>query len=530
MLRANCPFAKSGKTSKVLTYLITSVLLISVSACRNVGNSFSSLFDEVVPLPFNVDLAWGEACATMRGHQGWMYADTYTRPFYETESPQLLWTSEEGVSDKVDTLLYYLREAENCGLKRSNFHLDEIERELQVARAYVPDSCDEASVSRTMGRLDYLLTEAYMRYAYGQRYGYVRPYKLFNNLLLDTPEPGTEPTEKKYRKIFALDCDIPSDSLFQEALDALSDADELGEFLGEIQPRLPLYSQLKDAYVKAKASGQQDRMRLCAINLERSRWRYPRPTEDKYVWVNLTDYYLEAVDLKRDSVLKMKVCIGDKRHKTPLLGSRINRLELNPYWIIPTSIIRNELIPNHLNDSSYYARNSIVAVHNQTKEEVQPWLLSAAQLKSGNYTLRQEKGAGNSLGRMIFRFPNEFAVYLHDTNNRSAFANRIRALSHGCIRVEKPFDLAVFLMEDPDELSVDKIRMAIDKAPLSDKGKKWREENPEAEGMKVFSYKPSIPVYLDYYTLYPDPKTGELISHEDNYGYDKEIERILLQF
>lgn len=525
MLRVRCLFANPTKASKVFTILLYFIPIFTLNACLSVGNSTD---EDDVPYPFAPVQVWHVADSTMKAKNGWMYADTYTRPYYQQQEAQLLWASEWGVDERADTLLNYLRGVEDCGLKLSSFRVEEIERDLKALRALKPDSCEESEVNLLQGRLEYMLTEAYMRYAYGQRFGYVRPHMLFNNLLLDTPEPGS--TATRYRKLFALDIDTPSDSLFKEALEALEDADDLSEFLREIQPQEPLYRQFQSAYLQAKAKGEKERMRLCAINMERGRWRYPRPTEDKYVWVNLTDYFLEAVDLERDSVLKMRVCVGDKRHKTPMLGSRINRLELNPYWVIPTSIIRNELIPNHLNDSSYYARNSIVAINNQTKEETQPWLLTANQLKSGTYTLRQEKGAGNSLGRMIFRFPNEFSVYLHDTNNRSAFGNRIRALSHGCIRVERPLDLALFLMDEPDELLVDKIRMAIDKSPLTEKGRKWREDNPDADPIRSYSYNPTVPVYLDYYTLYPNPLTGELETHDDNYGYDKELEKILEQF
>lgn len=466
----------------------------------------------------------------MRAQTGWMYADTYTRPYYEQPTPKFLWATEHGIDDRADTLLYYIKGAEAHGLKLSSFHVEEIETELEALRAFVPDSCEEHDVTAVQGRLEYLLTEAYMRYAYGQRYGYIRPQKLFNNLLPDIPEPGSSTPAGKYRKIFDIQCDTPSDSLFSVAIDRLEDTDRLSQFLQEIQPQEPLYLQLQEAYQEAMAKADKERAELCAINMERARWRYPRPSEKKYVWVNLADFMLTAVNASTDSILTMRVCGGDQKHKTPLLRSEINRLELNPYWVIPTSIIRNELIPYHLNDTSYYTRNKIVAINNQTKEEVSPWLLSASQLKSGTYTLRQEKGQGNSLGRMIFRFPNEFAVFLHDTNTPSAFNRSVRAVSHGCIRVQHPLDLATFLMDDPDEFTIDKIRIAIGRKPLGTKGKKLLEDNPEAEGLKTYSYKPAVPVYLDYYTLYPTPRDGQLMAHPDNYGYDKEIKRILEQF
>ena len=520
MLFARCQFA-NPQTSKVFILLFSYSLLFFLNACQFVSNLTGD--DDGIPLPFNVEQAWRSADSTRQAQKGWMYADTYTRPYYQQPEPHLLWATERGIDERADTLLHYLREVDGYGLKTSSFHLEEIEQLLAEVRALVPDSCTEQEVSLLQGRLDYLLTESYIRYAYGQRYGYVRPHKLFNNLLPDA-EPG------QFRRIFDIRCDQPGDSLFKVALQKLEDLDDLGGFLEEVQPTGSLYLQLSAAYQEAKSAGNKERQRLCAINLERSRWRYERPSGGKYVWVNLTDYMLQAVDTEADSVLTMKVCIGDKRHKTPLLASRINRLDFNPYWVIPTSIIKNELVPGHLNDSSYYARNRIVAIDRNTNEQLSPWKLSANQLLSGRYTLRQEKGAGNSLGRMIFRFPNDFAVFLHDTNNPGAFSNAIRALSHGCVRVQKPLELAVFLMDDPDEFTIDKMRIAIGKKPLSEKGLKQLEDEPDYEGMSSYSFSPSIPVYLDYYTLYPEPLGGNLKEHADNYGYDKEIEKILQQF
>lgn len=527
MLRARCLYADWHKASKALYFLFTLSLFFILSAC-NTGGILSGV--DAIPLPFNPENAWKTADSTMLAQTGWMYADTYTRPHYQQTTPHLLWATEYGIDEKADTLLSILKGVEAHGLSTTSFHVKEIEQHLNTLRAFVPDSCEECEVSRVQGCLDYLLTEAYMRYAYGQRYGYVRPHKLFNNLLLDTPEPGSKATEK-YRRIFDIQCDIPEESFFQEAISHLKDdIDGFREFLQEIQPSDELYLKIQQAHQEAKVQGDKEKQRLCAINLERGRWRYQRPTEEKYVWVNLANFMLTAVNTKTDSILTMRVCGGDSKHKTPLLRSEINRLELNPYWVIPTSIIRNELIPHHINDSSYYARNNIRAINNKTKEESDPWLLSAAQLKSGLYTLRQEKGAGNSLGRMIFRFPNDFAVYLHDTNNPSAFNKNVRAVSHGCVRVQHPLDLATFLMDDPDEDLVDRIRIAIGRKPLGEKGKKLMEENPEYEGMKSHTFKPAIPVYLDYYTLYPSPKDGKLNTYPDNYGYDKEIEKILKQF
>lgn len=528
MLCARCQSANQTQSSKALIFLLNLSLIFILDACQFAGQLAGD--DCVPPFPFNEELTRQTADSTMKAQTGWMYADTYTRPYFQQAAHKLLWATDRGIDDRADTLMNYLKEVEGCGLKSSSFHVKEIEQELSLLRSLKPDSCEESEVCRTQGKLEYLLTEAYIRYAYGQRYGYVRAEKLFNNLLRDTPEPGRNDTTKRYRRIFDLKCDTPSDSLFTEATDALESAEELGCFLRGIQPQHTLYKELCQEYRKAKASGNKERTRLCAINIERARWRYPRPSEDKFVWVNLADFMLTAVDRTRDTVLTMRVCVGDQKHKTPLLSSRINRLDLNPYWIIPTSIIRNEIIPRHLNDSSYFSRNRIHAIGRNSGEQVNAWKLTEKDLRSGQYTLRQEKGEGNSLGRMIFRFPNDFSVYLHDTNSPGAFGASNRAVSHGCVRVQHPLDLAIFLMGEPDEFTIDQLRIAIGKHPLGERGKALIAENPDAEGMHNYNFKPGIPVYLDYYTFYPTPRDHEFREKPDSYGYDKELEKILGQF
>ena len=141
----------------------------------------------------------------------------------------------------------------------------------------------------------------------------------------------------------------------------------------------------------------------------------------------------------------------------------------------------------------------------------------------------QHGGAGNSLGRIVFRFPNNFSVYLHDTNNRSAFQRERRTLSHGCIRVEKPFDLAMFIMPDMSEWDADRLRISMDMRPQTERGraalKKMKDEGVK-QPYRLMNYRdvsPRVPVYIIYHTAYPNPETGSVELWPDIYGYDKVI-------
>ena len=140
-------------------------------------------------------------------------------------------------------------------------------------------------------------------------------------------------------------------------------------------------------------------------------------------------------------------------------------------------------------------------------------------LLSGQYRVKQDNGEGNSLGRLIFRFPNHFSIFLHDTDNKRAFKRENRAISHGCIRVEKPLELAVFLLDEPDEDIINKIRTAIGLPPLGKSPESMpADDNPLRTSTQRF--KPPVPIFIQYYTLFPSAG-GKWKDYPDPYGYDE---------
>ncbi len=463
-------------------------------------------------------------CAEMASRTTWcMYADNYARQLLTQQENQPTWVSPKGVSDQAHVLIDKLDMVSEMGFRPESFHMPELQLLCDSIDSLKVDDQTIEGVDTLFAKTEWLLTNSLLRLAYGLRYGFVRPAALFNRLLQDEGAP-----EGTFRKTFDIPIDKPTDSLGRAALQAVRD-EELGRFLDKQQPDGRLYQAMQAEYTRAQKNNETQRARLARINMERARWRYDRPEEGLTVFVNLAGATLTARDTERDTTLQMKVCIGNQSHKTPMLCSKMKHLELNPYWTIPASIIRKEIVASHLGDSAYFRRNNIHAIDKETKEQVSAVALSKKQLLSGRYTLRQEKGDGNSLGRMIFRFKNNFQVYLHDTNNRRAFQRENRTLSHGCVRLERPLDLALFLMGEKvqDSLYADRIRMSIDMEPVSARGKKWREKNPEGKTWTWLQFPQEAQLWIDYYTLWPDGTDGQLQAHPDTYGYDKEIERLL---
>lgn len=500
------------------TLAIASLLpaLLLLSACREVG-----AFLDASPPPFTYDTLLVHHLVQEQTDRTpvRMYADRYLRKAW-TDSV-FLWISPDGVSPEADALLEHLAKPQGQGIDTAWFHTAIIRRDVDDLRSRITEGITRDSVDTLLARIEFGLTRALLRYACGQRYGFVRPRLLMNRQLLEETPSGT----MRYRRTFDIPCEEPTDSFAQEVLASVRKA-RVAELLADVQPGGDLYRLLQQDHLQALAQGDSARAHLARINMERARWRYPRPQGGKHIWVNLAGFTLTAVDTERGDTLCMKVCGGDKRHKTPLLISHMSHVEFNPYWVIPQSIVRKEIVPHHLGDSAYFARNRILAIKKSTREEVDPTLLSAAELRSARYMLRQERGEGNSLGRMVFRFPNDFAVFLHDTNNRKAFLRTNRAVSHGCVRLEKPLELALFLLAESDELAIDRIRMSIDLPPRSKRGQAYQERNPEAQPLKWKRFPEGIPLWLDYYTLYPGPD-GQLQEHPDSYGYDTALEEAL---
>ena len=195
----------------------------------------------------------------------------------------------------------------------------------------------------------------------------------------------------------------------------------------------------------------EERIRQLMINLERWRW-LPRQPGERHIRVNIADFTLEVVE--RDSVaLFMRVVVGKTYRRTPVFSDRMTYLVLNPYWNIPTTILLNDIVPKAQKNPDYLRSENIRVFQGWSAQapEIDPATIDWKKLSKNYlpYRFRQDPGAKNALGRIKFMFPNQFDVYLHDTPSHSLFNRSRRDFSSGCIRIEKPVDLALYLLNDP---------------------------------------------------------------------------------
>jgi len=253
-----------------------------------------------------------------------------------------------------------------------------------------------------------------------------------------------------------------------------------------------------------------DRIRQIEVNQERWRWM-PASLGDRYIVVNVPDFHLDVVE-NGQVPLSMRVVVGKPRSHTPNFSSRMAYLQLNPEWNLPDDIAAHEIAPKLAADPGYLARHNmeLVRVRGNQEEGVSPASADLSKLGKGSpYRLRQRSGADNPLGQVKFVFPNPFDVYLHGTTSPSLFARTVRSFSHGCVRLEKPLDLAAYLLKDDPKWTPETIEAAI------------------ATGEhKTVSLPRPIPVYILYWTAWVDAD-GTVELRRDVYGHDAKVEQAL---
>jgi L,D-transpeptidase YcbB len=167
--------------------------------------------------------------------------------------------------------------------------------------------------------------------------------------------------------------------------------------------------------------------------------------DSRYVVVNLPSTSVETVENGR-VVRRYVAIVGDPEHPSPEITAQIQVINLNPTWTVPTSIIKKEIIPRMQRDPGYLTRAKI-RILDGSGQEINPKSVNWSTERAANYTLRQDSGAGNSLGSIRIGMPNKLAVYMHDTPSKGLFGADYRFLSHGCVRVQGVYDYAAWLLE-----------------------------------------------------------------------------------
>lgn len=251
----------------------------------------------------------------------------------------------------------------------------------------------------------------------------------------------------------------------------------------------------------------EKRIEQLYVNMERLRWM-PDSLESKHILVNIADFTLDVFQ-HSDTLLSMRTIVGKDYRETPVFSALITYLVFSPSWTVPPTIMRNDVLPEVIKNTKYLSEKNMIAFDAQGKK-VDP--AKVDWKKNGmRYTIRQSPGNHNALGKVKFMFPNKYNVYLHDTPSRSLFARDERTFSSGCIRIEKPFDLAVILMDNMPEWTPERIRQAMNSG-----------------NEKTVVLKSPAGVYVYYLTAWAS-SNGVINYRSDIYNRDKNVLEALLQ-
>ncbi|MDN3686802.1 L,D-transpeptidase family protein [Cyclobacterium jeungdonense] len=261
------------------------------------------------------------------------------------------------------------------------------------------------------------------------------------------------------------------------------------------------------ATIEALNQRPRQLMDKLAVNMERLRW-LPDTTLQEFILVNIANYSLDLIR-ERDTLLHSKVIVGKSYRKTPVFNATMSYLVFSPTWTLPPTILKNDALPAIRKNINYLAQKNMKVI-DHSGQEINPNSVDWQQMNGDNfpYLIRQSPGPQNSLGLVKFMFPNKYSVYIHDTPSRELFYREDRALSSGCIRIEKPFELAQLLLKDQPLWSDERIRSAMN-------GKKEQ----------IVRLDRKIPVIILYLTFWTDSNHRENIRRDI---YDRDIELLKL--
>jgi murein L,D-transpeptidase YcbB/YkuD len=476
---------------------------------------------------------------------------------YEKNNFQGIWSRKENWKPVADSMFQFIKKARYYGLYPEDYHYNELDSlRLKIAG----DSLVRMdAVAWT--KADLLLTDAFMKTLKDLKEGrilpdsvsivskenYVDSFFVQNlNQAIDSNNiselfQSVEPTNTNYVSLRQLlpafvdsmdtekylfvhfpyiDTAAFNQELYKRLLqsgigdpNADPDSATLSKEVKKYQAKHQLTADGKPGEVTVRTLNSNDNEKFRRIAITLDRYKQLPELPEKYIWVNLPSLYLKVFD--NDTVaLESKIIIGKPTTPTPLLSSKITNMVTYPNWTIPMSIIRKDILPALKVNPGYLASKGFSLV-DYNGETVDPFTVKWSKYKKGiPWKIVQGSGDDNALGIFKFNFNNPYSVYLHDTNQRYLFANSNRALSHGCVRVQKWEELAFFIAEN-DSLATKEGH------PLSytaDSIRNWIANKDR----KTIMVKKRLPLYIQYFTC--EAKDDKIVMYNDVYNEDNLLE------
>lgn len=417
-----------------------------------------------------------------------LLAGVSTRAFYGA-LPTPAWTlAADSLTPDAVAALALLADAPAYGLRPVDYGWPR----LRALRDSLATHAAGSGHHARLARFDLYLSDAVLRLMSDLYRGRLRPYTL-------------SPREKQAKYAFS----------FADALRAGLAGGTVRAAVLSCQPANREYHMLQAALaawrqVPALSDSTGDRparYEQIALNLER--WRWEAIPDSEYVLINLPAFVLQVV--RADSVVQEhRVIVGQAKTPTPTLSSAISYFTTAPDWHVPRSIATKEILPRLRLDVGYLARNNYT-VYDQQGRPLDPTRINWQQVtpKGFTYTIRQSGGCDNALGNVVFRFRNPYSVYVHDTPAQQLFKQPGRALSHGCIRLENPMQLAAYLLRRDGRV----VRLPSEEACAN---------QPKPQDFRL---RRSMPLHVRYHTCAVEG--GQIRFYPDVYDLDGRLRQQL---
>ena len=487
--------------------------------------------------------------------------------YYRGAGFEPAWTGPEGPTPQADSLLAVLRDAHHDGLRPADYHVSTIDSLARHLRGQRREG--QPMGARALADFELLCTDAFLLYSAHLLGGRVDPVELVPTWNLDRRQQNlverlrealqdnsiratlqhlrpSHPRYNAFRRTLAryrLQAQqggwstIPGGPALEEGMrdervpdlrrllqatgdlsaDAPSDAllfnDPLRQAVGRFQERhgLVVDGVVGPATRAAMNVPIEERIRQIEVNLERGRW-LPRSLGDPHVLVNIADFWLRVVENGRYA-LQMRVVAGTRYRQTPVFSGEISYLVFNPYWYVPDRIAVEDKLPDFQRNPALVSRfgYEVFDGWGAGAKRVDPAAIAWDSLSASRfpYRLRQKPGPANALGRVKFMLPNAHNVYLHDTPERSDFHKMVRTFSSGCIRVEYPVDLALYLLDSNGGWTRERI-----------------EDMMQGDAERAVVLRRKMPVHLLYWTAWMEDE-DTVHFRKDIYGRDEAVARAL---
>ncbi|WP_162418966.1 L,D-transpeptidase family protein [Cyclobacterium roseum] len=477
------------------------------------------------------------------------------------------WSVAQQPTCKARDLQYLIRQAGFDGLLPEDYHLEAINT------LFDKDMAGTSLSERELALLDILLSDAFLLYAHHLYKGKVHPEHLNGiwDIRTKQNEPSTlgrlnralsgthvkeellslrpkfgiyERMRQSMKKLNGLEKAYHQKNWIAFSVEEPLEVNQRNEHVSQIREKLvfwgdlesyPVLAEQRDKYDSIMAEGvrrfqrrnglqsdgvlgratlealnqsPEQLMDKVAVNLERLRW-LPDTTLQDFILVNIANYSMDLIR-NRDTLLHSNVIVGKSYRKTPVFNANMSYLVFSPTWTIPPTILKNDVLPAIRKNINYLAQKNMRVI-DHSGQEIDPTTVDWQQMTGANfpYLIRQNPGPQNSLGLVKFMFPNSYSVYIHDTPSRELFYREDRALSSGCIRIQKPFELAQLLLKDQPRWSDERIRSAM-----------------QQKTEQIVRLNQKIPVIILYLTFWTDSNQIQNIR-KDIYDRDSELLKLL---